>query len=175
MFLLAAFVEDGTGNYTTAAESNIAFFPSSSTDWCVDSEITPGCIELDLSAFSGKNIRLVFESVNDFGNNLYLDNIRILGNCVSPVTSLPTEIANEKLHIFPNPCQTDCRIFLPNGLDSVMNMEVVDLQGNIVLEKKGIAHGNERGISFSHTLSAGIYLIIFHAKGEIYTEKLLVY
>ena len=175
MSLLAAFGEDGTGNYATAAESNIAFFPSSSTDWCVDSEITPGCIELDLSAFSGKNIRLVFESVNDFGNNLYLDNIRILGNCVSPVTSLPTKIADEKLLIFPNPCQADCRIFLPNGLDSAINMEVVDLQGNIVLEKKGIAHGNERGISFSHTLSAGIYLIIFHAKGEIYTEKLLVY
>ena len=175
MFPLAAFVEDGTGNYATAGESNIAFFPASSTDWCVDSEITPGCIELDLSLFSGKNIRLVFESVNDFGNNLYLDNIRILGNCVSPVTSLSAKFAVEKLFIYPNPCQTDCRISVPNGLDSAIKMEVVDLQGNIVLKKRMGDHIRGGEISFSHTLSTGIYLIIFHARGEIYTEKLLVY
>ncbi|MEM8898779.1 MAG: M43 family zinc metalloprotease [Bacteroidota bacterium] len=175
VFPLSAFGEDGSGNFATAGESNIAFIPSSSNDWCKESELSPGCIELDLASFSGKAIKLIFETVNDFGNNLYLDNIRVLGNCTPPVTNLLSNLGDKKLRIFPNPCQTDCRILVPNGLDSAILMEVVDLQGNIVLKKRMGDHVRGGEISFSHTLSTGIYLIIFHARGEIYTEKLLVY
>ncbi|MEM7509302.1 MAG: M43 family zinc metalloprotease [Bacteroidota bacterium] len=175
VFPLIAFGEDGSGSFATAGESNVAFIPSSTNDWCRDSEVDPSCIELDLASFSGKAVKLIFETVNDFGNNLYLDNIRVLGNCTSPVTSLLSNLGDKKLQIFPNPCQTDCRVLVPNGLDSGIQMKVLDLQGNILQEKRvGKGIGGEE-ISLSHSLSAGIYLIIFHTEGKIYTEKLLVY
>ncbi len=71
--------EDGSENFSTAGAYNTsAFTPGSTTDWCVGG--TPVCPSIDLSAFIGQtNVSIVFETVNDYQNNLYLDNINLYG------------------------------------------------------------------------------------------------
>lgn len=78
---LFAAAEDGTGTLATNFISEGFFIPTVADDWCFAGEVG-SCISLDLSAFDGeKNVRLKFETYNDYGNNIYIDDITISGTC----------------------------------------------------------------------------------------------
>ena len=61
----------------TAAPTAEEFVPSGEEHW--RQEI------IDLSAYTGKNIRVSFIAVNEFGNNLYLDNIVLTASEITDV------------------------------------------------------------------------------------------
>ncbi len=87
----AAFGENGFGNFVTHPSQNSSFIPSFG-DWCYDNAAT-NCIDIDLSSYDGSaNVLIMFETVNDNGNNLWLDNIRLTRSC-SAVPSLQAEFA----------------------------------------------------------------------------------
>lgn len=72
--------ETGSGNFATSALSTTAFTPAASTDWCFDGTVGSDCYTINLTPFAGQsNVRIRFESFNNYGNNLYLDNINITG------------------------------------------------------------------------------------------------
>jgi len=75
--------ENGTGTFATTNLSTTNFVPNASTQWCF-TDNTPGCFSLSLNAFDGSpTVRIAFESYNSNGNNLYIDNVKITGNCVA--------------------------------------------------------------------------------------------
>lgn len=77
--LLAAYGENGSGNWVTGTASTNAFVPGLTSDWCAASA-NGNCKTINLNAYSGSyGVRIKFEAKNDFGNNLYLDNINISG------------------------------------------------------------------------------------------------
>ena len=85
--------------FATHAPMSTSFFPQSDYDWCGSSYGT-SCYQLDISPWAGqRNIKILFESYNRHGNNLFLDNISISG---------PTGIQDagnnrEEIRIYPNP------------------------------------------------------------------------
>ena len=77
--LVASYGENGTTNWVTAGNSTTAFVPASAGDWC-GSAGSAACKSISLNAYAGMDgIRIKFEGVNGYGNNLYLDNINITG------------------------------------------------------------------------------------------------
>ena len=73
--------EDGTGTFATGYTTTNDFIPSTPDDWCYAGVLT-GCIDLDLSAYDGQgNVLLKIENVNDYGNNMYVDNVQLSSNC----------------------------------------------------------------------------------------------
>lgn len=71
--------ENGQGSFATAAISTTDFVPATSNDWCTG-PVGADCFQIDLNAFSGiSGVRIKFEGYNNYGNNLYLDNINIDG------------------------------------------------------------------------------------------------
>jgi PKD repeat protein len=78
-----AIAETGTGSFATGTILNTNFIPANGNDWCFGGDVGSGCFTVDLSDFDGQNnIKLKFETYNATGNNIYLDNIRLSGNCV---------------------------------------------------------------------------------------------
>jgi serine protease len=72
--------ENGTGVFATAATSTADFFPSVNTDWCFAGTVGSACYTINLNAFIGNpSVRIKFEGYNNYGNNLYLDDINIIG------------------------------------------------------------------------------------------------
>ena len=61
-------------NSTTSTISN--FTPASTTDWRTET--------IDVSAFIGQKVRFLFRAINDYGDNLYLDNINLVGTYAAP-------------------------------------------------------------------------------------------
>lgn len=72
--------ENGTGVFATVATSTVDFVPATSTDWCFDGTVGSDCYSISLNPFVGNTgVRIKFEGFNNYGNNLYLDNINVSG------------------------------------------------------------------------------------------------
>lgn len=70
--------ENGTGVFATQTTSTSAFTPASTNDWCFATTTAAICDTINLSAFLGySNVAIKFEGYNNYGNNLFLDNINI--------------------------------------------------------------------------------------------------
>ena len=74
--------------FATAPDQTTPFTPANCTQWRTE------C--LDLSAFAGQVVELVFENVGGWGNKLYIDNIRIweLDNLTPTISGNNTVCAN---------------------------------------------------------------------------------
>lgn len=75
--------ENGSGNFATGVILDQNFVPSNGSDWCFGGDIGSECFSLDLSEFDGEqNVKIRFEVFNDYGNNIYLDDVELSGNCL---------------------------------------------------------------------------------------------
>lgn len=82
--------ENGQGSFATAGLSTTNFVPQNSDDWCMTGNVGTACLTVDLSAFDGQpNVKLKFEAYNASGNNIYIDNIKLTGNCIAPQGAPP--------------------------------------------------------------------------------------
>jgi len=82
---LLAIAENGQGSFATGTLLNQNFVPTNGNDWCFGSEVGIGCLTVDLSDYDGESdVRVKFESYNAGGNNIYIDNVRLSGNCTPP-------------------------------------------------------------------------------------------
>ncbi|MCB0707677.1 MAG: PKD domain-containing protein [Saprospiraceae bacterium] len=77
-----AATENGSGNFATAGQSTTDFTPDEVDDWCYGGTFGSGCLLLDLSAFEDEpTLKIKIENVNGFGNNMFIDNVRIFSSC----------------------------------------------------------------------------------------------
>ncbi|TVR79671.1 MAG: PKD domain-containing protein [Chitinophagaceae bacterium] len=89
--------ETGAGNFATGTFDNTNFVPSTQDDWCFSGTVgVSSCFELDLGDYVGEtNVRIKFETGNNYGNNIYIDNIEISGRCVPQnVPPVPNFVAS---------------------------------------------------------------------------------
>lgn len=71
--------ENGSFNFRTRTDLQVAFNPTVQSDWC-GVGTGSGCKSVNLSNYVGSsNVQIRFESYNDYGNNLFLDNINVFG------------------------------------------------------------------------------------------------
>jgi hypothetical protein len=56
----------------TSEDQNTAFVPTTANQWRTEA--------IDMAAYTGQKVQLAFVGVNDWGNNVYLDNFRLLTN-----------------------------------------------------------------------------------------------
>jgi len=71
--------ESGQGTFATGYTSSSEFSPSQSNDWCMGT-IGANCYKINLSPYIGyENVVVKFETFNNNGNNLFIDNINISG------------------------------------------------------------------------------------------------
>jgi len=90
--------QNDSNTFPTGYPSTQLFIPASNTDWCFDSDLVTNCIHIDLNTYAGESmLRLKFETYNDYGNCIYIDNINCKGNYNEVVT--PTSIIQAKAYL----------------------------------------------------------------------------
>lgn len=103
-FLLYRNAEDGNFNFATNATTANDFTPQSDEDWCYQGTQGATCNLIDLKQFSGeKDFRIKFVSRNGYGNNLYIDNVRLFGSCSPSVVSTNVSRKEMEIKVYPNP------------------------------------------------------------------------
>jgi hypothetical protein len=113
---------------TTTATDN--FYIPAVTHWRTDS--------VALTNFNGNgDVHVRFTVVTAYGNNVYIDNIRVY----QPATSSADEpgLLSGKVQVYPNPASDLARIDVQLASASAVNISVFDLSGKLV---HTIANGN---------------------------------
>jgi PKD repeat protein len=76
--------ENGQGSFATNGSQVAEFIPAVADDWCFSGTVGAPCFTLSLAAYDGlPNVRLRFETYNDYGNNTFLDDVVVSGICAS--------------------------------------------------------------------------------------------
>ncbi|MEI7661553.1 MAG: T9SS type A sorting domain-containing protein, partial [Bacteroidota bacterium] len=111
--------------------TNTAFYPQSSNDWCGGS-YGVGCYSIDLTAWAGKpDIKVMFESFTFFGNNLFLNDIRVNGT----VGVQEHKINAASFTLYPNPSAGQFVLSVVNGQQEAV-IQVVNPQGVIISSER---------------------------------------
>ena len=158
-----ATAENGSRNFATSGVSEDNFVPSNAFDWCSAGDGFASCNEVDLSQFAGESrVRIAFEVYNDFGNNIYLDNVSLSSSCGGITPRRPSlEGEGVEISIFPNPAtdQLSIEFQLKEGLNDLV-IEMMDLTGRIVYKEKIGRAINlvKKDISLT-TIPSGTYLL----------------
>lgn len=146
----------------TAPLTTAAWAPTAATEWRNET--------VDLSPWAGQVIKVAFINTNDFGNNLYVDNVNITAtpNAVDP--SL-----NAAWRIYPNPNSGQFTLevdVLPAGASS---LRVFDLAGRAsfqqVLNGNGGFHRSQLDL---RGMPAGIYTLELQSEGVRQVRKLVI-
>ncbi len=162
---------DGTpAVFVTHPSTDSAFYPESAEEWCGGSYGT-GCYSIDLSPWAGnKNVKLMFESYNRYGNNLFLNDIQVSGPVGTPGNIQKQPIVN----IYPNPSQGLFNVTISNCPGKV-NLAVMNLQGQVVytdvLNSKTGTNLNQLDLS---GFAKGIYFIRITGEHETWMEKVVL-
>lgn len=109
---------------------------------------------MDLSQFNfSDEIMISFSTVNDAGNGIYIDNVKVYDGNTPPVSISENEKTEVKL--YPNPAEKVLNIEIEKADFSILKYEVYDISGKQLLN--GELNNSKQKISISN-LSKGIYL-----------------
>jgi hypothetical protein len=140
--------------YATHAPMMEAFYPASTEDWCGSSYGT-SCYSVDLSPWAGlSNIKLMFETFNRNGNNLFIDNVEVSGPV--KVKEHPGSLG---LSLYPNPSEGIFTLEVSDGTEKI-DIAVCDLQGKEVYKGQLPASTGKRSMKLNlEGLTKGIYYV----------------
>ena len=161
---------DGNGIFETAPPTPYEFIPLSQDEWC-GSGWGADCFTIDLTPWAGQNdVRIRFESYNNLGNDLYIDNI-----LVSSTTGTPEVVQTTgKLAIYPNPGKGLFNID-GSGLTGHSTIQVVNLQGQMIhSETADLLQGNFHKVIDLSAIPAGIYFIRLVNESDVIIKKIVI-
>lgn len=130
----------------TTGNTGPGFIPQNRNEWRRDS--------VDLTAFAGQEVLVVFEGVNRNGNDLYLDNISIFEGAQDPLSTQAEEF--EQMQVYPIPASGILHVKMSSDLDQ-LNFRILDLGGKML--QTGILNQDSESSIPIDGLNAGVYLI----------------
>jgi hypothetical protein len=155
---------DGEGVFETSEPETSFFEPTAVENWAGSGYGASKPI-IDLNQWAGMgNIKVQFESFNQYGNNLYIDNVEI-----SNTLGLFDEEDNSDISIYPNPARDNLTITLK--YEAVYKISISNMQGKLILEKEISSAQSHINIE---NLSKGVYIIGIENSKTSATRKLIV-
>ena len=156
--------------FVTHPSTDSAFYPKTSDDWCGGS-YGAGCYSIDLSPWANQaHVKLMFESYNRYGNNLFLNDIQVNG----PVGENELAARRPVVSIFPNPSHGKFTLMVANCRGDVY-MSATNVQGQILYT--GMLAPRSGTISKQLDFSGfarGVYFIRLTGMSETWMEKVVV-
>jgi len=160
---------DGTGKYMTTYPSAYEFFPGSAEEWC-GLGYGSDCYTLGLHEWADHaDIRIIFETYNNLGNNLFLDDIMI-----SNTTGIPGKYDTEEdFRVFPNPNDGSFTI-TGHEIEGPVRIRLFDLQGKVLMDRTTETSGRLEERFLLNNATSGFYLLSIRSNDRSFTKKLLI-
>jgi PKD repeat protein len=154
-------------NLASAGVKSTAYTPASSADWRQDNVVISGYA-------TSKNVMFRFQFTSGLGNNIYIDDINIMGT-----TGTGEALKNNPgLHVYPNPAHDNTEISFALNESKNVTVTVHDLLGRevavVVNEKLGAGQYVYNFSAKKNGLKPGIYFVTINAGGFTYVQKLII-
>tara|TARA_B100000809_G_scaffold30391_1_gene26377 strand:- start:1594 stop:5631 length:4038 start_codon:yes stop_codon:yes gene_type:complete len=138
------YIKGGIDLITTTSSGE--FTPSNTNDW--RGEL------IDLNNYIGNKIKIKFEAITDYGNNLYIDDINIYYNSITNVIENKEYLTIEAI---PNPTNGVVKLTVKGIIHNDLHYELTNITGEIIINKTAI-NSEITEINLDNYPS-GIYLI----------------
>jgi len=124
-------------------------------------------VEVDLSAFGGQNVKIRFEGVSGWGNNLFLDDIRVDAPGAS---SIPLPVASVRMaaQLRAEALSFTISENLPQG-----RLDLYDAIGRCVWHYEGSVAAGTHTWNFSTALPQGLYILRVETPHQLWTARLI--
>jgi hypothetical protein len=139
----------------TTSPLEIEFNPSSTDQWAEFSFIIPAGLVTNMD-----NMRLKFSFYSNGGNNIYIDDINIASLSGSDINS--QTLAGNEIKLYPNPANSDTKLYLELNNSYNVSIQVIDLNGRIVndvFNNKMSVGSYNIDINNVDNLATGIYYV----------------
>ena len=156
---------DGEGVFATAEKTTDFFIPQNYEEWC-GAGYGAVCPILDLSEWAGQsNIRIAFESFNQYGNNLYITDVEIS----NAVGIFDKEKNMDNFVVYPNPASGSFNIRMDGG--GINELILVNINGKVLQKIKSA----ETVVTMDvNGLSKGIYFLKVKGDSGTAVKKLII-
>lgn len=148
----------------TAPTRTTAYTPAAS-EWVTKT--------IDLTAYANQpEILVKFVTTNDYGNNLYIDNVNMteLSTGVHQMAS-----AIEKVELFPNPTSNETSLTVSLVNESNVSVSIINNVGQIVFVNSATLSAASNVLNIdTKQFAAGIYNIVISTNNGSVTKKLSV-
>ncbi len=117
---------------------------------------------------------LGFRGTSDYGNNIWLDDIKVYQGLPAAVEQV--NAASENLEIFPNPATTDATIEFNMSAASDVHVTITDQLGRTVanVAQGNLASGKHAYNVNTAAFAAGVYYVTVRTEGNVTTKQLSV-
>lgn len=113
---------------------------------------------VSLDEYAGQHILIKFQSINNRGNNLYLDNVSVYQGTEAPLSIGETEI--RKFSLYPNPTLSVC--YLETTATTDAQLQLHDLYGRLI--NTSMRYDGLRYTIDTERLPVGIYFLQYTDK-----------
>ena len=162
--------EDGTGSFATSPLNTNTFIPQDEDDWC-NSGFGSNCFSLDLTPWAGSHdVKVMFESVVGFGNNMYIDNLEF--SVISDTRE--NSMAQNEISIYPNPSNGLFSIRLNKSINAE-SIDILNIHGQMVFQSDISSNSESSIIELNLTsLPKGIYFIRLNSEQKTQAKKIII-
>jgi hypothetical protein len=143
---------------STTADSPTDWFPTSGSQWRRDT--------VDLTPWAGQFVILKFVNINDYGNNILLDNVQLWND---PFAGIGIAESGTTIGVYPNPSSGVFRLNATGFSEGLCKLTVLDALGRLVFSREvKTSNGMLLDEVDLRNQSPGIYqAIVSTTKGEI--------
>jgi hypothetical protein len=168
--VIFAAAPNGRGALATNSSLSVPFVPQLDEDWCYGGDVGLTCQTLDMNDFQGfSKVHLMFESYNDNGNNLFIDNVILSGSC------LPDKEPDELVfRTYPNPTNNEVTLEFYQEASEEIEISVFNLLGQRLWRNSFFAEVGEVTHQLSlESLAPGTYLVRLSGSAETGVRKIV--
>lgn len=153
--------KSGTTLATTSNQAG-SWFPSMANEWRNE--------YVDLTPYAGQRIVIRFVNINGYGNNLFIDNINILGG-----VGISNGLAGLGLHVWPNPADGRFNVSVAESPLTPIQLEVCDLAGRSLWKTTVLGNGAPwQGVIDLRALAHGVYYLRVESNAFSGVKKLVI-
>ena len=155
----------GGDDLKTANPSTNSWRPANETQWAHDT--------LDLAPWANEqNVIIKFRNIGYYQNNLYLDDVNVLGDSAVVIINGVNEMASGSISVYPNPATSQINIDWQNSSLQIKNIEVLNVVGEKIWEKKSFS---SKLISIDVSRwSKGVYFIKSNTSSGIISKRIII-
>lgn len=147
---------------STRTPTGSSFTPTS-TQWRKET--------VNISSYIGlPNVLFLFQTTSNFGNNIYIDDINIMGSA----TGITNYSAENTINVYPNPTSGQVTVSISNLNKETLSIQVFDILGNMIVETgKDDAAYIERILNLS-SQAGGTYIVRIASEKNIQYKKIIL-
>ncbi len=150
-----------SGSVLSTAPNTTSAFTPSATQWRKE--------YVALSAYTGQpDVMFMFTSTSNWGNNLYIDNIKIINS--TGISEYDTEIS---IDIYPNPSAGQVVIHSNASNDRLTDVEVINILGESVMKVRPAGNETFLQVDLSSCM-AGAYFVKVKTEKGITAKKIII-